>query len=143
MKSLATVVLIAALISSMGCGTILQCQSTWDTATCRVNQAIAMAQEIDHLASIAAVIPALAEGYAIYHAALPLAIKTAQDALAVYEAGGSSDWEMAVNFLVALYNDVEAWFVGHGVKSLVAQAKVIVAQPGYTCKAWKPAGVKR
>lgn len=137
MKRAVAVLLVLGMASLTGCATICPPIAGEDKATHDVNCAIAIATEVDHLASIAAVIPALAEGYAVYHAALPLAIKAAQDALAAYEAGGSNDWVAAVTFLTSLYKDIEAFFTAHGSSSLVAQAKLAVAQPGYTCKNWK------
>ena len=141
LKNLAVVVLLGVLIGSMGCATICPVVQGQDTPTHDVLCAIAVATEIDALAAPLAVIPALSAAYLAYHTALGPAIAMLQAALQTYESVKSDQslttLTAAMTFLVDLYKAFDKLWKGHGAAGLVAQAKLNVAQPGYTCKNWK------
>lgn len=138
-RNIAIVVALMALLTA-GCVSI-PCAPEWDTATCKVQQAIAVAENVDlGLQTLKAGVPTLPVGVVAaidaYHLALPAAKQGALDALAAYESGHGGNWQQALSFLINLYKDVNAVITGNGLPDQVKPAQSVVAK-AFAAKGYK------
>lgn len=136
MKKLVLTAVLAALIVTlpMSCATIT-CDPSWDTATCKVNQAIAIGGQVDIAAqalllALPVLPPVVVAAITAYHAAYPLAVASAQSALALYESGHSGDYLTALDVLKALYTNITNLLSAAGHPGLLAQAQKTVKAQG-------------
>jgi methyl coenzyme M reductase subunit C len=127
MKKLLLFVMVLAMVA---CASI-PCAPPQDKPTCEVAYYISIADQVDvNLQALAAGIPlgaGVSKAIAAYHAALPSAEQGANDLLAAYEAGTVKDYTTALNFLIALYKDVNAVVVAAGQPDQVKAAETKMA----------------
>jgi hypothetical protein len=125
-------VLAACIVMLPGCVT---CDPSWDTATCKVNQAVAIGGQVDlALQALAVAVPvlppAVIAAITAYHSAYPLAVAAAQSALATYEATHSGDYLTALGILTQLYTNVANLLAAAGHPGILSQAQTTVKAQG-------------
>jgi hypothetical protein len=138
MKNIILTAVLAACIVALpiSCTSLsgVTCPSTWDTATCRVNQAIAISERADLLmqAALASglIPPPLSTIFAGYHAAVPTFVSLAQEGLAAYEADHTKDYVMACSALEDLFATLQKSLQAQGATDYVAQATTQVKTEG-------------
>ncbi len=131
-KTILTAVMAALIVAlPISCVT---CPPNVDNATCKVQQAEAIAQLVDVAAGTLVAgypSPVLIAAYATFHAALPLAIKALDAALAEYEAGHTGAWSVLLAGLQNLYESFDALYRQvTGRASLVTAAQATVKAQG-------------
>jgi len=130
-KVIVSAVLAASLIAMGAC---ITCPAGMDKPTCSVQQAEAIAGLVDVAAGTLVAgfpSPVLLAAYATFHAALPLAIKALDAALASYEAGSTGAWSILLAGLQNLYESFDALYQNiTGNKSLVTAATATVKAQG-------------
>ena len=126
-------VLVIAVAACVTCG------ANVDKATCDVQNAEAVAQLVDNSAGAAIAVlgplvpPVVLAAYATFHAALPLAIKALDAALAEYESAHTGAWSVLLAGLENLYQSFDKlWTTITGKPSLVSAAQATVKAQGAT-----------
>jgi hypothetical protein len=125
-------ILAACIVALPGCVT---CDPSWDTPTCKVNQAIAVGGQVDiALQALALALPILPPAViatiTAYHSAYPFAVAAARSALATYEATHAGDWQTALSILTTLYTDVTKLLTAAGHPGILSQAQATVTAQG-------------
>ncbi len=132
-----TTICIAAALLALAAATITGCTSSTcasapDKATCQVTYYLSIADQVDvNLQALKAGVPALSPSvvHAIdaYHAALPAAEQAARDGLAAYLAGQAKDYTTVMQYVIALYTDINRVVMAAGEPNQVAAATARVS----------------